>query len=199
MLAMVNDHVITRLTTQLLTTAMAGHNNCSLLWHFVVKLHLTALKNWGLFIPGPSSTDKGLPVLSTGSPTVTPADHEVKDHYVYKMAVWQVPRQWTFFHLSLVPKTLTVIIRKEHMGCEACCYRPTRLCIPLKVVYQQIVIAAFLPNIFGELLKNNNSINYKKIKMNKRLLLCTKKLAQNMSLWSQVLQGIMVASTVLQL
>ena len=29
-------------------------------------------------IPGPSSTDKGLPVLSTGSPTVTPADQELR-------------------------------------------------------------------------------------------------------------------------
>lgn len=32
-------------------------------------------------MPGPSSTDKGFPVLNTGSPTVTPARKDSK--YVY--------------------------------------------------------------------------------------------------------------------
>ena len=48
-------------------------------------------QDWGhikfgsMHIPGPSSTESGLPVLSTGSPIVTPADTSVKD---FKKMKW---------------------------------------------------------------------------------------------------------------
>ena len=51
---------------------------------------------------------------------------------------------------------------------------------------------ALAPILFGKLLKNSISRNYKIT--NKRLLLCAKELVQNVSLWSQVSQSMMVAN-----
>lgn len=40
-------------------------------------------------IPGPSSTDRGLPVRNTGSPTVTPADYLLLSYFIILMSFFK--------------------------------------------------------------------------------------------------------------